>query len=80
MPIVIIMAATSFLPFQSVCDEELYTLINSDSVNYNYRTVNILDKIIFSLPSTEQDDHMNDRCDPLILYPDNTICKYSQYL
>lgn len=59
------MATTDNFPFQSVSDDELHCLINSDSININYLSLAVLDTMLFNPFHFQQDDDSNNNVDPL---------------
>ena len=67
------MATTDSFPFQSVSDDELHCLINRDSININYLSLEVLDTMIFNPLHFQQDDNSNNNnVDPLLYNPVNS--------
>lgn len=74
------MATSNDFPFQSISDDELRYLINSDSMNINYLLLAVLDTMIFNPLHFQQDEDSNNNADPLYYNPINCTHKSSQYV
>lgn len=74
------MATLDSFPFQSICDDELRCLINSDHINTNYLPISVLDNMTFNPLHFQQDEDSNNNVDPLFYSPHNSAHKPSQYV
>ena len=73
------MAVCDHLPYQLISDE-LYCLINSDSININYLSLAVLDSMKFNLLNFQHDTYMIHDTDPLSYNPINSTYISSQYV